>query len=66
MTQLTARNLRTALFHLENQNMTVKELRAMLYKIDAQDDDLELDFSMWIQLEAEVEAEAKQEAEFYA
>lgn len=53
---MTTRELRQALYHLENQNMTVKELREKLFyaPID-QDAELEIGFGMWRELEAEEE-----------
>jgi len=56
-TPLTARTLREVLFYLENQKMTVGQLRTMLFKVDNQDAPLQLGFSMWKRLEMEQAAE---------
>lgn len=49
--QITARQLRRALFYLSNQEMTVRELRAKLMDIEKQDEPLKLDFDMWAEIE---------------
>lgn len=47
----TARVLRLALVNLENQEMTVAELRRRLFDVDAQDEEIELlDRKVWHKL----------------
>ena len=48
---MTVKELREALFYLEDQDMTVRELRAMLFNED-QDAQLQPGFSMWLEMEA--------------
>ena len=50
---MTIRELRQALFHLGNQDMTVAELREMLFWANDQNDELETGLSMWLELEEE-------------
>jgi len=54
MTQktLTIRNLRKALFYIDNDQMTVKELRALLFKANEQDKEIEIKAGMFAELEA--------------
>jgi hypothetical protein len=48
---MTPRELREALFYIQNQEMTVKELRAKLFDIEDQDMELVPGFCMWIEME---------------
>jgi len=48
---MTTRERRDALFYLDNQGMTVKELRQMLFTIEDQDAELEMGFAMWCKTE---------------
>jgi len=57
---MTTRELREALYHLSNQNMTVKDLRAMLFAVEDQDAKLEPGIGMWAKLEAKQSKEAAQ------
>lgn len=56
---MTTRELRQALFHLENQEMTVKELRRMLFKEVDQDAQLEIKPGMWSKLEPQPDKQNK-------
>ena len=47
---ITPRQLRKILFHLGNEDMTVKELRAQLFDIPKQDIPVEVSFSMSYEL----------------
>jgi len=55
---MTVREIREALCYLDNQNMTVKELRAMLFNVADQDAEIELRIGMWAKLEARQAQEA--------
>lgn len=52
-TKLTVRNLRTALYFINNQGMTIEELRHKLFEIEDQDAILEMGFSMWADMESQ-------------
>jgi hypothetical protein len=49
---ITPRQLRKILFHIDNEDMTVKELRARLFEIPniIQDEPVSVDFSMSYEL----------------
>lgn len=44
---ITARQMREMLFNLDNQQMTVEELRKRLFEVQEQDKPVNVDFSMW-------------------
>jgi len=44
--EITPRQLRKILFHIDDEKMTVKELRAKLYDVREQDELVAVDFSM--------------------
>jgi SOS response regulatory protein OraA/RecX len=47
----TARVLRLALVNLENQEMTIAELRRQLFEVEKQDEEIALlDYAMWRKL----------------
>jgi hypothetical protein len=49
---MNTRKLREALFYLDDQKMTVEELRAMLFNVEDQDKEIEIGSDMWKKLEA--------------
>lgn len=44
---LTVRNLRRVLFHIKDQDMTISELRAKLFEIEAQEEIHTKDNIVW-------------------
>lgn len=50
---VTARQLRIALTALDNQDMTIWELRTKLFKLDDQDTPVVIESSMWRKLGVE-------------
>ena len=47
---ISARQLREILFYLDNQEMTVKELRNKLFDVEQQDKQVDVNFSMYDKL----------------
>lgn len=47
---ISAADLRAILFYIDNQQLTVKELRDTLFQVQDQDKELPIDFALWAKL----------------
>ena len=58
---MTTRQLRVTLFMLRNQQMTVNQLRAMLFLAEDQDAEIEIGFGTFLKMESEYAEQTKRE-----
>jgi len=58
---VTARELRLILFCIENQQMTVEELRHLLFDVPDQDSDLIVNFGMFKELESKLKLDCDEQ-----
>ena len=63
---MTTRELRQALFHLNDQKMTVEQLRSMLFGIADQDAELEIGFGMFKEAENKLAAQVEKQKQIDA
>lgn len=66
MNTITIKQLDEALFYLSNQNMTVKELREMLFNAGDQVAKREIGFQTWLEIEQEWEALKRKQSRHFA
>ena len=52
-TKITPRQLREILFYLQNQEMTVRELRQELFEVVEQDEPMEVGHAMFVKMGVE-------------